>query len=146
MNARTILLYAKRIWYAAISTKIGPCIIKSSADQFNQSKIGKYGKIRKEIFTGVTKWLLPDNLHTWGFPVYVLEVPLQGGMVATPKWDYRSRVGVYLGHSPLHVISVALVLNYCTGHVSPQYYVVFDDEYTTINHIRKVMVPGNWKG
>ena len=40
---------------------------------------------------------------------------------------------------------MALVLNIRTGHVPPQYYVVFDDIFSTVEHMRKVIVPGNWK-
>ena len=38
-----------------------------------------------------------------------------------------------------------LVLNSITGYVSPQYHVVFDDTFSTVEHMRKVTVPGNWK-
>ena len=44
-----------------------------------------------------------------------------------PKWRQRSWLRVYLGPSPNHARSVALVLNPRTGHVSPQFHVKFDD-------------------
>jgi len=37
-------------------------------------------------------------LHAFGCPVYVLQEALQSGG-SQSKWDDRSRVGVYLGHS-----------------------------------------------
>ena len=83
--------------------------------------------------------------HPWGCPVYVLEPKLQEISKGIPKWEPRSRLRVYLGHSPLHAGSVALVLNPGTGHVSPQYHLVFDDEFSTVRHLRAGTVPRNWR-
>ena len=41
-------------------------------------------------------------------------------------------LGVYLGPSPNHARSVALVLNPRTGHVSPQFHVKFADFFETV--------------
>jgi hypothetical protein len=49
-----------------------------------------------------------------------------------------------VGHSPSHAGSVALVLNPCTGHVPPQFHVVFDDLYSTVSYMEKSEVPPNW--
>ena len=51
----------------------------------------------------------------------------------------------YLGRSPSHASNVALVLNPKTGLVSPQYHVVFDDDFTTVPHLRKGTMPSNWE-
>jgi hypothetical protein len=48
------------------------------------------------------------------------------------------------GHSPSCLGLVALVLNPQTGHISPQYHVVFDDQFTTVSFIEKNEVPPNW--
>ena len=40
---------------------------------------------------------------------------------------------------------MALVLNPGTGHVSPQYHLVFDDEFSTARHLRAGTVPQNWR-
>ena len=53
-------------------------------------------------------------------------------------------MGIYLGRSPAHAENVALVLNPKTGLVSPHFHVVFDDNFTTVPHLRKVTVPPNW--
>ena len=45
--------------------------------------------------------------------------------------------GIYLGHSPYHIGSVALVLNPETGHVSPQFHVVFDTSSIQLNLLGK---------
>ena len=58
--------------------------------------------------------------HTFGCPVYVLNYKLQSGSIGPTKWEPHSRVGVYIGHSPMHARCVALILDPVTGHVSPQ--------------------------
>ena len=70
-------------------------------------------------------------LHVFGCPVYVLDPKLQDGK-KLPKWNKRSRRGVYLGISKLHSSTVHLVLNVDTGKVTPQYHVVFDDTFSTV--------------
>ena len=67
----------------------------------------------------------PTNFHTWGCPIFVLDSRLQSSMSKIPKWEPRSRIGIYVGQSPCHAGNVALVLNPKTGHVSPQYHVFF---------------------
>jgi hypothetical protein len=50
------------------------------------------------------------------------------------KWHDRSRVGIYLGRSPFHACTVALVLNLVTGRVSPQFHVQFDPSFQTVKN------------
>lgn len=61
------------------------------------------------------------------------------------KWEPRSRLGIYLGHSPCHAGSVALVLNPKTLHVSPQFHIVIDDNFSTVPFLDKNDTPPNWK-
>ena len=81
--------------------------------------------------------------HTFGCPIFVLDARCQSGISAVPKWEPRSRLGIYVGHSPVHAGTIALILNPRTGHVSPQYHVVFDDQYTTLPFMNKGHVPPN---
>ena len=74
---------------------------------------------------------------------WMLGCRIQGGG-GPPKWDPRARLGMYLGHSPSHAGSVALVLNLRTGLVSPQYHVVIDDDFLTVPSLRAGTVPSNW--
>ena len=71
-----------------------------------------------------------------GMSVYVLDAMFQGNIAGLPKWETRSPAGIYLGHSPFNAVSVSLVLNQVTIHVSPQFYVVFDDEFSTVLFMR----------
>ena len=47
------------------------------------------------------------------------------------KWSDRSRVGIFLCHSPHHSNSVPLVLNTRSGNVSPQFHCIYDDDFAT---------------
>ena len=53
-------------------------------------------------------------------------------------------MGACLGHSPAHAGSVALALNPTTGHASPQFHVVFDDDFAAVEHVKAGTVPANW--
>ena len=57
----------------------------------------------------------------------------------------RTRLGIYVGRSPYHAGSVALVLNPRTGYVSPQYHVVFDDDFTTVPFMYSQEISPHWK-
>jgi hypothetical protein len=69
--------------------------------------------------------------HVFGCPVYVLDPKLQDGK-SIPKWNSRSRLGMFVGFSNAHSSLVPLVLNLQTGHISPQFHVVFDDHFHTV--------------
>ena len=71
------------------------------------------------------------SFRPFGCPTYVLSNELATGK-NIPKWFKRARVGLYLGQSPQHAGSVALVLNISTGLVSPQFHVAFDDLFETV--------------
>ena len=54
-------------------------------------------------------------------------------------------ISAYLGHSLFHTDSVALVLNPTTDRVSPQYNVVFGDDFTTVPYMEVDTIPQNWE-
>jgi hypothetical protein len=53
-------------------------------------------------------------------------------------------MGIYVGRSPLHASTVGLILNPCTGHVSPQFHVVYDDDFITVPYLCSADVPPHW--
>ena len=76
---------------------------------------------------------LKDQEYDWTRTVYSGACEQIPHDIPKPlKWKQRSRLGVYLGPSPNHARSVALVLNPRTGHVSPQFHVKFDDFFETV--------------
>ena len=50
---------------------------------------------------------------------------------------------VYIGHSPFHSGSVALIFNALKVHVSPQYHVVFNEYFSTVTYMEAGVVPLN---
>ena len=87
-----------------------------------------------ELFTGVDVRPKTNHFRPFGCPVYVLTTPLQAGK-SQPKWQDRARVGCYLGLSSQHATSVSLILHPRTGHVSPQFHCVFDENFETLSDL-----------
>jgi hypothetical protein len=85
----------------------------------------------QQIYSGTKVQSNAKHWKPFGCPVYVLDSALQTGGIFH-KWKQRSRVGVYVGQSPLHARNVALVLDRQTGLVSPQFHVAFDPSFQTV--------------
>jgi hypothetical protein len=83
-----------------------------------------------------------SQYHPFGCPANVLDAQLQGGS-KIPHWEPISCVGIYLGHSPYHANNVALILNLSTSHVSLQYHIVYNDNFTTVDSLCIGTVPSN---
>ena len=105
----------------------------------------EYGKTPEQKFAGMELQNPPMDYYTWDCTIFFLEAPLQGGTAGMHKWEPRARTVVYIGHSPFHAGSVVLVLNTRTRHTHPQKNVAFDDILSTVENMRKVTAPGNWK-
>lgn len=146
-TARTLLLHAMRMWPGMIDTMFWPFALLAAAERINSLHLNKDGKSTPESkLHGVELSDIPvKNFQTLFCPVYVLDHRLhQAGSIGPPKWEPRSRIGIYLGHSPYHAGSVALVFNIRTGRVSPQYHVVFDSDFTTVPFMDRGEAPPNW--
>ena len=143
--SRTILLHAQSHWPEYITTMLWPFALKAAQDRLNQLNMDLDGRTPDMKFSGVAAQSLRlRDFHTFGCPVYVLDGRLQSSTMGVPKWEPRARLGIYLGRSPAHAANVALVLNSRTGLVSPQFHVVFDDDFSTVPHLRKGTPPPNW--
>ncbi len=141
-TAQTLLLHAQHHWPECVDTMLWPFAVKAAIDCLNNLQIDLDGHTPSSKFFGTTnKSINVDDYHVFGCPVYILNSRLQSGTISPPKWEPCSRIGVYLGHSPIHAGSVALVLNPQTGHVSPQFHIVFDDNFTTVSHMRDETIP-----
>ena len=130
--ARTSLLYAMNKWKRMILTCLWPYAIRHANDVSNATPKKGEDLSPLEQFSGVKVAPKLRHFHAFGCPTYVLDNALQGNQGA-PKWKHRARLGVYLGPSPNHARSVALILNPRTGHVSPQFHVKFDDFFETVS-------------
>jgi hypothetical protein len=87
-----------------------------------------------EIWSGVCslRTKLLSCSHVFGCPVHVLDMSLQDGK-KIPKWSPHAHLRLFVGFSYLHSSQVPLVLNVATGHISPQFHVIFDDKFETVN-------------
>jgi hypothetical protein len=85
------------------------------------------------LFTNEDSPLSPHDFKVFGSPVYVLDKTLQTGTLGPGKWKARCYQGVYIGYSPNHASNVILVYNPKTRLVSPQYHVVHDENFDTVN-------------
>ena len=140
-GARTALLHASHRWPKAVDVSLWPAALKNYINLRNslprdfipQQKRGQLATYDGSPLSKLSGVSIEPNLrdfHPFGCPVYVLKEALQKHQ-SHNKWQDRSRVGIFLSHSPEHASSVPLVLNSQTGLVSPQFHCVFDDAFDT---------------
>ncbi len=131
-TALTMMIHAALRWPEESDKSLWPLAVNHAVHLHNHTPQKNSGLSPEEIWTRSTSshsHLL--NAHPWGCPVYVLQPKLQDGM-KIPKWEPKSRRGQYVGHSPLHASTVGLVRNLKTQNISPQYHVVYDDWFETV--------------
>ena len=119
------------------------CYLQCSSHQ-KKFKLDKYKLNAKEKLSGIRVdkkdlFSLKDE-HALFCPCFVLNARIQYGSGA-PQWNESVRVGICIGRSSQHAGNVALVLNLSTGHVSLQFYVVFDDNFEMVSDLEAGSVP-----
>jgi hypothetical protein len=145
-TARVLLLHGMRMWPQMVDQMFWPFAIKAAAERMTTLHIDTDGHISESKFYGVNIENTPvKTFHTLFCPCFVLDSRLHNaGSIGPSKWELRSNICVYLRHSPFHARSVALVYNPSTGHVSPQYQVVFNDDFTTEPCMEAGTIPPHW--
>lgn len=135
------------MWPDMITSMFWPFALKAIVERHNKLQITPDGATPESTFYSMApNKISVGNYHTLFCPVYVLDSRLHSaGSIGPPKWEPRSRIGIYLGHSPFHAGNVALVFNPTTGYVSPQHHVVFDDDISTVPYMLKAQIPPNWE-
>jgi hypothetical protein len=111
------------------------------ASYLNKHFPGKDELSKTKVFCETQSPIEMRNLHSFGCPAYVLVEPLQSSNSSVPGFHCCTHIGIYVRHSPQHAGNVALILNPQTGCTSPQYHVVFDDDFTTVNDIENSLTP-----
>ena len=138
--ARAMLLHAALHWKSGIDSSLWPMAVSYATYIYNHLPNAN-GIAPADLFTGTQ---IPRHklrsFHVWGCPVYVLDPTLQQGK-KLPRWEPRARRGIFVGYSSVHSSDVPLVLNLHTGHISPQYYVVFDDSFSTVPSLSADDIP-----
>ena len=130
-QARTMLIHANKRWPTTVNAYLWPYAIRMANDLYNATPDLKRKHTPIEAFSGTKVTMNPNHWSHFGCPVYVLDSDLQERKKIN-KWQYRARVGCYLGQSPQHARTVALVLSLTTGLVSPQFHVQMDTNFQTM--------------
>ena len=133
--ARTFMVHASLHWTERGSDDISlwSFAVKHSVWVYNRVPNVRSGLTPLELVTRERsdyRDLL--RCHVWGCPVFVLEAKLQNDQ-KLPKWNRRARMGQFVGFSDEHSTLVANVRHLSTNYISPQFHVVFDDLFETVN-------------
>jgi hypothetical protein len=130
--ARAMLMHLQLHWPDEYDTSLWPMALSYACFLYNNTPMKGQHVSPSELLTGMRQnCTYLRRARVFGCPVYVLDPSLQDGK-KVPKWKPRSRRGLFLGFSPDHSTKVALVLNLQTGHISPQFHVLFDEKFTTV--------------
>ena len=110
------------MWPKLTDAMFYPFAMKSIAKRLNILQIDHKGRTPESISHGFNvEDISVKSFHILFSPIYVLDARLQNyGGAGPPKWEPRSRIGVYIGNSPFHAGSVEIVWNTTTGRVSSQ--------------------------
>ena len=144
-DARTMLAHGQHLWPEVVTKSLWAFAYKAACRSRNKFKLDDQGLSPEEKLSGIRAQQDIRNEHPLFCPIFTPDSGLQSGMGGIPKWNPRSNAGVYLGHSPDHASNVAMVLSLTTGLVSPQYHVIFDDDFSTVDFIRSKKEPSNWE-
>ena len=137
-RARAMIIHAQHQWGVEGMVHLWPYAIRLANDAINESAnmqdVDNYSPL--QIYSGTEVNTNPKHWIPFGCPAYVLTTELQDNKQIFNKWKRRSRIGIYLGRSPMHGRNVALVLNRDSGLVSAQFHVSFDEHFETLGKIK----------
>ena len=131
--ARTMLLHSAIHWPDVADASLWPLAVDHAVRLHNYMPNPATGISPHDLFSK-SRWSQVNfqHFHVWGCPVYVLDKTISDGK-KLPRWKPRSTRQVYVGLSDKHAASVPLCLNLQTGAITPQFHVVFDEEFSTIS-------------
>jgi hypothetical protein len=131
--ARTMLNHAISRRDKTITAELWPFAIQHVATIYNTTKrqsrdydIGPWEK-----FTDERSKLDQNDMHPLFCPVHVLDRRMQEG-TSPPKWEKCTTKKVYVGHLHHYSKSVPMVWDPKTKLVSPQFHVLFDNNFDTV--------------
>ena len=107
-----MLLHAIRYWPEFITIILWLFATKCAQDRMNNLHVDLNIETPDMIFSNTkAENVQLKHYHTFGCPVYILDSILKTNPKEVPKWEPRSRLGIYIGHLHAHAGSVALFLN-----------------------------------
>jgi hypothetical protein len=137
--ARAINLNSSIHWKDGCNSSLWHMSVDYAAHIYNSTPHN--GVCPADIFMGST---VPRrrvlDYHVWECPVYVLDPKMQSGK-KLPRWEPRSRRGMFMGLSCQHASEVPIVRNISTGSITTQYHVVFDDLFYTVSSVDQYHAP-----
>jgi hypothetical protein len=139
-----MLLHASTHWKNGIDASLWPMAVKYATHQYNHLPNAQ-GLCPADHFTGST---IPRHRLSQYPRVGMSGIRSRSSITSwkkLPRWQPRSRRGVFVGFSTLHSSEVPLVWNLQTGSITPQYHVVFDDYFSTVSSVeRELDPPEHW--
>ena len=131
--SRAMLMHCFLHWPDMEDTSLWPMAVNHAVYIWNHVPDPSTGLCPADLFTK-TKFEQSKlhDIHVFGCPVYVLDKAIADGK-KIPRWKPRSRRCMYLGRSASHASTVPILLNPDTGTITPQFHVVFDDWFATVN-------------
>jgi hypothetical protein len=128
-----MLNHAISKWDKTIAPELWPFAIQQVATIYNTTKRRSrdYDTSPWEQFTVKRSKLKQSGMHPLFCPVYVLDRCMQGG-TSTPKCTERTNQKVYVGHLHRYSRSVPMVWDPKTKLVSPQFHIMFDGNFDTV--------------
>ena len=63
-----------------------PFSFNAACQRYNILEMYEDVKTPEKKFAGMEFQFFPTDYHTWGFPMFILEAPLQVGLVVLSKW------------------------------------------------------------
>jgi hypothetical protein len=128
-----MLNHAISRWDKTISAELWPFAIQHAVTIYNKTKCRSrdYDLSLWEQFTGQRSKLDQTDMHPLFCPVYVLDQRIQEG-TSPPKRTKRKTQKVYARHLHHYSRSVPMVWDPKTKLVSPQFHVMFDNNFDTV--------------
>jgi hypothetical protein len=128
-----MLNHAISRWDKTITAELWPFSIQHAAIIYNTTKRRShdYDIIQCEQSTDECSKLDQNDMHPLLCPVCVLDRRMQEG-TSPPKWTKRTTQKVYIRHLHHYSKSVPMVWDPKTKLISPQFHVMFDDNFDTV--------------
>ena len=127
-----MLLHAMQMWPDVITSEFWSFAFQHAVNIHNYSPCPNKQCAPYTMFTDEDPPLSANDFWVFGSPVYVLDSSLQTGTLGPGKWKERAFQGVYIGHSKHHASNFIMVYNPATKLMSPQYRVVHDESFDTM--------------
>ena len=141
-HSSIMILNAMICWIDVIITELWKYEIKLVIGVVNNC-LDESGITALERLSSTKGHARVKQFHNFGSPCFILDPKLRQNKYIS-KWTPQSIQAVYIGISPQHAVSVALVLNLKTGYISPQFRIVFVDDFTTTTARITNKLPDNW--